>query len=356
YGQNTISKKYNSKSHEKRRDEVKKREKVLEAIHNIFQAERIDDKLFIKFNGGMKGEIHLALNDLLRQQLPGWLVLNDVVSVVNRNKFRPDIGGWNIRPTRQQKIAPIINSSPPPLLWIEMTSDHDHSLHKISYVQPYCSNTEFVLIVIPFGTSPFQTNPNPDVDSVVATVPKATRPSRVLYLGHWAVADSDKLISNLGCIKNNKGVILKGNVYKRSGFIRIDLRINSIHTSVSVHILVAQAFISNPENKPYVNHINGIKYDNLAVNLEWVTPKKTLDENVIQIWNSIYLADNILKITGNSISEFCSGKQNTASGRRVQLTNGLIIHKSLYAGYYRIGYVHKYHIHCLVTLAFCPKE
>ncbi|RHZ85656.1 hypothetical protein Glove_63g46 [Diversispora epigaea] len=36
-----------------------KREKVLEAIHNIFQAERIDDKLFIKFDGGIKGEKHI---------------------------------------------------------------------------------------------------------------------------------------------------------------------------------------------------------------------------------------------------------------------------------------------------------
>jgi len=34
----------------------------------------------------------------------------------------------------------------------------------------------------------------------------------------------------------------------------------------------------------------------------------------------------------------------------------LITHGSLYAGYYRIGHVHKYHIHCLVALAFCPKE
>ncbi|CAG8826559.1 23406_t:CDS:2, partial [Racocetra persica] len=142
---------------------AKKQEKVLEAILNIFQIERIDDKLFIKFNGGMKEDIHLVLNDSLHQQLPGW---------------------W-------QRIAPIINSSPPPLLWIEVvfnkTNDRDNALNKISYVQPYCLNTEFVLISIPFGTSPFQTNPNPGIDSVVATAPRANRPSRAPYLGHWAV-------------------------------------------------------------------------------------------------------------------------------------------------------------------------
>lgn len=44
---------------------------------------------------------------------------------------------------------------------------------------------------------------------------------------------------------------------------------------IEIHRLVAQTFIPNPENKPEVMHLNGIKSDNCVYNLKWSTRTET---------------------------------------------------------------------------------
>jgi len=137
-------------------------------------------------------------------------------------------------------------------------------------------------------------------------------------------------ISSLGRFKNNKGQII--NNYKHStGYKRLVIKNNCY----LLHRLVALTFLSNPENKQQVNHIDGNKLNNCLENLEWVTSlennlhkiknglsnhtKKVIqyDENMIIInkFDSIVDASNALKITRSSISDNCRGKtQKTKSG------------------------------------------
>lgn len=57
----------------------------------------------------------------------------------------------------------------------------------------------------------------------------------------------------------------------RRDYLGVTLSKNDKSKMFSTHILVAKAFIANPENKPEVNHIDGNKQNNKVDNLEWCT-------------------------------------------------------------------------------------
>ena len=60
----------------------------------------------------------------------------------------------------------------------------------------------------------------------------------------------------------------------KEGYETVKLRKNNKIMTLKVHRLVADAFIDNPNNLPFVNHLNEIRHDNNVNNLEWCDAKQ----------------------------------------------------------------------------------
>lgn len=148
----------------------------------------------------------------------------------------------------------------------------------------------------------------------------------------------DYEVSNLGRVCSFKGKypkILKPGK-NRYGYLYVILYNGGKMIGKTIHRLVAEAFVPNPENKSEVNHIDEDKLNNVAENLEWVTRKencnhgtrnsrlaKSLSRTVIQYtiegifmaeYSSIHEAERVTGIFHTSICQVCRGKRKTAGG------------------------------------------
>ena len=132
-------------------------------------------------------------------------------------------------------------------------------------------------------------------------------------------------VSSLGNVrritptKANKEKIRKLNLFHApNGYIRRAFWKDGKKKNYQVHRLVAEAFIPNhyPE-RIFVNHINHIKDDNRAENLEWVTSQMNADHA------THYTTNDIIDHTINYVFDALKAKQPGEINR-------LAIRESLY--------------------------
>lgn len=87
---------------------------------------------------------------------------------------------------------------------------------------------------------------------------------------------------------------------QKSGYLHFTLYNEmGITKQVRVHRLIAQHFIPNPKNKPFINHKNGKRNDNSVLNLEWCTAR----ENTFHAFVSGLIKRKQTAVVGTSIKD-----------------------------------------------------
>lgn len=148
-------------------------------------------------------------------------------------------------------------------------------------------------------------------------------------------------VSNDGDVRSRKTRHcrkLKPKINSKTGYLFVNLYNDGNECTKTVHRIVAEAFIPNPDNLPYVNHIDENKQNNSVENLEWCTPsynnehskhkkqKKvdafTIDGEYVATFASCKAAAEILGVSKSMVSQTLDGKRHTCCGYFLKLSGG----------------------------------
>lgn len=91
---------------------------------------------------------------------------------------------------------------------------------------------------------------------------------RIKSLDRW-IEYAPRIPGGKKSIRFQKGTIIKASIYGQ--YLICHLKKNNKSKAIKFHRLVCSTFHPNPHNLPEVNHINELKSDNRADNLEWCT-------------------------------------------------------------------------------------
>ena len=87
-------------------------------------------------------------------------------------------------------------------------------------------------------------------------------------------------ISNKGKMRS-KSLKVRKLSCDNNGYVNVSLYDNGFKYATKMHRLVAIHFIENVDNKPCINHKNGIKTDNRVENLEWCTYSENTNHAIL---------------------------------------------------------------------------